>query len=146
MKQVSFLVLLVLFTGSLQAQSPTYCQQNGVAIKGYDVVAYFKDHAAIAGIQQYNYSWQGTEWHFKNQANLDSFKTNPNKYAPQFGGYCAYGVSQDHKSPTDPAAFTIIDEKLYLNYNNKVKEIWIKDTKANIEKAGINWQILKNKN
>lgn len=146
MKRFLSLGLLVLFACVANAQAPAYCNQDGVAIKGYDVVAYFKDSAAVAGSSEFSYSWQGTEWHFKNQSNLDAFKAEPEKYAPQFGGYCAYGVSQDHKSPTDPSAFTIVNNKLYLNYSPRVKNIWVRDTKGNIEKAEANWPGLKDKN
>ncbi len=146
MKRLLSFTLLIAFTSLAQAQTPAYCNQNGVAIKGYDAVAYFKDSAAIAGNKQFSYTWQNTEWYFKNQANLDAFKAAPEKYAPQFGGYCAYGVSQDHKSPTDPTAFTILNNKLYLNYNPKVKTLWMKNTSGNIEKAETNWPALKDKN
>lgn len=146
MKRLLSFTLLIAFASLAQAQAPAYCNQDGVAIKGYDAVAYFKDSAAIAGNKQFSYTWQNTEWHFKNQANLDAFKATPEKYAPQFGGYCAYGVSQDHKSPTDPAAFTILNNKLYLNYNPKVKTLWMKNTSGNIEKAEANWPALKDKN
>lgn len=146
MKRLFSFTLLIAFAALTHAQAPAYCSQNGVAIKGYDVVAYFKDSAAVAGNKQFSYTWQNTEWYFKNQANLDAFKAAPEKYAPQFGGYCAYGVSQDHKSPTDPVAFTILNNKLYLNYNPKVKTLWMKDTNGNIEKAEANWPALKDKN
>jgi hypothetical protein len=79
------------------------------------------------------------------QANLDAFKLTPEKYAPQFGGYCAYGVSDDHKSPTDPDAWTIVDGKLYLNYNADVKTLWTKDQAGLIQKANELWPTIKNK-
>jgi hypothetical protein len=146
MKALLPITLLFFIATYSQGQSSSYTTQNGVAIKGYDAVAYFTDNAAVLGVKQYSYIWQGAEWHFKNQAHLDAFKASPQKYAPQFGGYCAYGVSQNHKAPTEPTAFTIIDGKLYLNYNDKVKETWRKDTKNNIEKAQTNWVMLKDKN
>ena len=128
------------------AQTTTYFNSDGIAIRGYDPVAYFTESKPVEGTSQFSYTWQGTRWHFKNQANLDLFKASPEKYAPQFGGYCAYGASENHKAPTDAAAFTIIDNKLYLNYNLKVKEIWMKDTKGRIEKADRYWVTLKDKN
>jgi YHS domain-containing protein len=145
MKRVFTIILFALSVCYSDAQTIHYYNPDGVAIKGYDPVAYFVDNAAVEGTKQFMYSWQGTEWHFKNQANLDAFKANPEKYAPQFGGFCAYGASQDHKSPTEPAAFTIVNDKLYLNYNLKVKALWIKDTKGNIEKAEGNWVTLKDR-
>lgn len=141
------LILFVLFVVAIdysEAQT-RYFNKSGVAINGYDPVAYFTDNKPVEGSKQFSYSWEGAEWHFRNQQNLDTFKQNPEKYAPQFGGYCAYGVSEDHKSPTQPEAFTIVDQKLYLNYNMKVKELWMKDTKGRIEKAEGNWVTLKDK-
>jgi len=144
MKQIISVFLLVFAIVSVNAQtSPSYCNEKGIAIKGYDAVAYFTDHAAVEGSKKYSYTWEGTEWHFKNQDHLDAFKTNPEKYAPKYGGYCAYGVSENHKAPTDPHAFTILNDTLYLNYNLKVKEMWIKDTNGYIKKAEKNWETLK---
>lgn len=145
MKRLFTIALLVLAVSISWAQTPAYFNSDGVAIKGHDPVAYFSDKAATPGSKQFAYTWQGTEWRFKNQANLDTFKANPEKYAPQFGGYCAYGASENHKSPTDPAAFTIVNDKLYLNYNLKVKELWSKDIKGRIETAEKNWVTLKDK-
>ncbi|MEO5999656.1 MAG: YHS domain-containing (seleno)protein [Chitinophagaceae bacterium] len=147
MKRLFSTVLISVIVLTSHAQSPSaYCNQDGVAIKGFDPVAYFTDNAATEGDKKFSFTWQGSEWHFKNEANMEAFKKDPAKYAPQFGGYCAYGASQDHKSPTDPKAFTILDSKLYLNYNPKVKEVWIKDTKGYIQKADSNWVHLKDKN
>ena len=137
-------IALVMIAGSIaHAQSSPYYTQDGVAIKGYDPVAYFADHAAVAGAKPFSYVWQNATWTFKNDTNMNLFKANPEKYAPQFGGYCAYGASQNHKSPTDPNAFTIVNDKLYLNYNPRVKEMWVKDTTGNIAKAESNWVTLK---
>jgi len=146
MKQILSVFLFAFFCVLANAQSPAYYNEKGVAIKGYDVVAYFTDHTPVEGSKNFSYNWEGTEWHFKNQANLDAFKANPVTYAPEFGGYCAYGVSENHKAPTDPAAFTIVDNKLYLNYSPEVKKLWIKDTKGRIKKAEENWQKLKGSN
>ena len=82
---------------------------------------------------------------FRSEKSKTLFLKNPKKYAPQFGGYCAYGVSENHTSPTDPQAFTIVDDKLYLNYNMKVKELWSKDREVRILKANENWKTLNKK-
>ena len=76
---------------------------------------------------------------------LNSFSKNPDKYVPQYGGYCAFGLSDGHKAPTDPDAWTIVDGKLYFNYSLKVKELWIKNPTERIEKADKNWPMLKDK-
>lgn len=147
MKNVVFMILLSFVVNYCKAQTgSTFFNSKGIAVRGYDVVAYFTDKAAVEGKKEFVFNWEATDWYFKNQENLEAFKANPSKYAPQFGGYCAYGVSENHKSPTDPNAFTIVDDKLYLNYSLKVKELWIKDTKGRIEKGESNWKNLKNKN
>jgi hypothetical protein len=139
-----FTITLFLVAFSLSAQS--YFAKDGIAINGYDAVAYFKSNAAMEGKKQFAYVWQNVTWQFTDQSNLDAFKLNPEKYAPQFGGYCAYGVSQNHKSPTEPGTFTVIDNKLYLNYNMQVRDMWRKDTDGLIKKATGNWSTLKDKN
>lgn len=143
MKQILSVALFVLLSLVTNAQSVTYYNEKGLAVKGYDVVAYFSDHAPVEGSKDFSYNWEGVEWRFKNQANLDAFKANPASYAPEFGGYCAYGVSENHKAPTDPAAFTVLNNKLYLNYSLDVKKMWLKDTNGRIKKANENWKTLK---
>ncbi|HMJ68576.1 MAG TPA: YHS domain-containing (seleno)protein [Cyclobacteriaceae bacterium] len=145
MRRGILVFVLVLTFGASYAQVTSYFNTDGVAIRGYDPVAYFSESAPVQGSKEFSYTWKGTEWRFKNNANLEVFKSNPEKYAPQFGGWCAYGVSENHKSPTQPAAFTIVDDKLYLNYNAKVKELWSKDIKGHVGKAESNWIGLKNK-
>lgn len=130
---------------ALEADAQAVFCTNNVAIRGYDPVAYFMENKPVEGSKEFSHSWQGVTWNFKNQANLDLFKENPEKYAPQFGGYCAYGVSENHKSPTDPAAFTIVDNKLYLNYSTRVKELWSRDRAMHIKRAEGNWADLSNK-
>lgn len=138
-----FILLLSIFT-SIRAQSGSYYSKNGVAIKGYDVVAYFTDNAATEGSKQYSITWRDTEWHFKSQAHLDAFKANPEKYAPQFDGYCAYGVCMNHKAPTDPTAFVILGGKLYLNSSAGAQNKWTKDS-ANVIKSENTWKGLYSK-
>lgn len=112
---------------------------DGVAIKGYDPVGYFTEGKAEMGKSMHSYNWMGAEWHFKNEKHLTMFKENPEKYAPQYGGYCAYGTSKNHLSSTDPKAWVIVDGKLYLNTNPNVKDMFKKDTEDNIMKADKNW-------
>lgn len=137
------LSIILLMSVSSQAQTSTYYNPKGIALKGYDVVAYFTDGAAVKGDKKFSISWDSTTWHFRNQKNLDVFKADPQKYVPQFGGYCAYGASENHKAPTQPDAFTIVDGKLYLNYNRGVKELWLKDSAEHIRNAEENWPALK---
>src|SRR5262245_59081260 len=112
---------------------------SGVAMKGYDPVAYFTEGRPAKGETRFQHQWMGATWQFSSAVNRDLFVANPKKYAPQYGGYCAYGVSEGHKAPIDPKAWTIVDRKLYLNYDSAVREIWQKDMPGHISKADANW-------
>lgn len=136
-----FLLLVILSLGMVvQAQQPEVFSKNNLAINGYDPVAYFTEGKAIKGNDSLSMEWKHTNWVFSSSANLDSFKVNPEKYAPQFGGYCAYGMSRGYKAPTQGDAWSIVDGKLYLNYNLDVRTIWNKDQTQFIEKATANWK------
>ena len=144
MKSIFGFLFLLLFSESACAQQVSYYTTKGTAINGYDPVAYFLQNSAVEGVDQYAVEWGGSRWKFISQAHLDSFKLAPEKYAPQYGGYCAYGCSENHKSPTDPRAFTIVGNKLYLNYSLKVKQLWMKDTIGRIKAADGYWPVLNN--
>jgi hypothetical protein len=134
---------ILLSSGNLFAQKSPVFSVNKEAIRGYDAVAYFTEGKAIKGLTEFSYQWQKTNWLFQNKTNLDSFAANPAKYAPQYGGYCAYGASENHKAPTSPEAFTIVGNKLYFNYSLKVKEMWSKEQLERIEKADSFWKTLR---
>lgn len=138
-----FVILFVFVSGSIFAQEKTIYQKNGIAINGYDPVAYFTDNMPVKGKEAFSFDWNGAKWQFSSDTNMALFKANPEKYAPQYGGFCAYGVSENHKSPTDPNAWTIVEEKLYLNYSPKVKELWTKDIPNRIKKANDYWSLIK---
>jgi YHS domain-containing protein len=140
MKILSITFLALILAIASPAQNSKISTTNAVAIKGYDPVAYFLQNKAVEGSDNYSLDWSGAKWKFIAQANLDSFKMAPEKYAPQYGGFCAYGCSEGHKAPTDPNAWTIVDNKLYLNYSLKVKELWIKDTASRIRSANEYWK------
>jgi YHS domain-containing protein len=144
MKPFVICLIYLFFALNLSAQNGKYFNSNGVAIKGYDPVAYFTSNKAVLGYDSISTEWSGSVWKFISLENQQAFKNKPTKYAPEYGGYCAYGSSEKHLSPTDPTAFTIVNNKLYLNYNAKVKEIWIKDTSNRIVAADLYWQSLKN--
>jgi hypothetical protein len=141
--KIYFLLALLLVSTAGMSQTAAYYCEKGTAINGYDVVAYFTQDSALKGSDVYAYQWNNAKWVFNSQAHLDLFKTKPEKYAPQYGGWCAYGVSENHKSPTDSRAFTIVDNKLYLNYNMKVMLLWRQDTTKYINVANRNWTTLK---
>lgn len=112
---------------------------EGVALKGFDAVAYFAIENAVEGSPKYEYAWNGAKWLFSNAENLQKFKQNPEAYAPQYGGYCSYAVSKGYTADGDPNAWKIVDGKLYLNYNPEVKDIWEKDQQQNIKKGEEHW-------
>ena len=112
---------------------------DGIALKGFDAVAYFAVNAAAKGDQKYEFVWNGAKWLFSNAENLERFRQNPEAYAPQFGGYCSYAVSKGYTADGDPEAWKIVDGKLYLNYNKDVRAVWEANEAANIEKGINNW-------
>lgn len=133
------------FVLNVHAQKSAVYMENNIAVNGYDVVAYFTESKPVKGTKNFLYQWQNVYWLFSSKQNLDSFSHNPEKYAPQFGGYCAFGLSEGHKAPTQPDAWTITDGKLYLNYNKDVRELWKKDMNERLIKAEKNWTELKDK-
>lgn len=144
----SFLLAIVLLTSGyhLSAQSPEiFKTKEGIAIKGYDPVAFFTENRAVKGVDSVRWVWKEATWLFNSNSNLELFRRNPEKYEPQFGGYCAYGVAGNHKSPTETDTWTIVDGRLYFNYNADVKKAWLKDTVLLIQKANTNWLQIKNK-
>ena len=143
MKQLTCLLAVLLLSFSINAQQPEIFSTNGKAIRGYDPVAFFNQSAPVKGADSLSYTWKNTEWLFSNRQNLESFKKDPEKFAPQYGGYCAYGVSDDHKSPTQTDTWTIVNDKLYFNYNTKVKEHWSKNREQLIEQADKKWPEVK---
>lgn len=146
MKKVITVLSIALLSGiSLLAQKSATFIHSGKAIRGYDPVAYFTEGKPLKGDEKLVYNWNNADWYFSSQTNLDLFKANPEKYAPQYGGYCAFGLSDGHKAPTDADAWTIENGKLYLNYNLQVRNEWAKEKKQRIEKADKNWPEVKNK-
>lgn len=112
---------------------------HDVAINGYDPVAYFTEGAPVAGMMKHAVKWEGVMWVFSSMANEEAFMANPRAFAPQYGGYCAYAMSKGAIAPTEPDAWTIHNDRLYLNYNTGVRDIWREDMVANIELADGNW-------
>lgn len=118
---------------------------SNLAIRGYDAVAYFDQNAAIEGDKQFESDWMGATWRFSSAANKALFDANPEQYAPQYGGYCAWAVANNKTASVDPTQFAVVDGKLYLNYNRSVQERWLKDPAGFIESGDKNWPSLLNK-
>jgi YHS domain-containing protein len=121
------------------ADLPIEKDAQGVAIHGYDAVAYFTAGKPVTGKAEFNTKWQGAEWRFASTEDRDLFVKEPEKYAPQYGGHCAYGMALGHLAPSDPKAWKVVDGKLYLNYSKDVQGLWQKDTAGFIPKADKNW-------
>ncbi len=112
---------------------------EGVAVGGYDPVAYFTQGKPVKGSKDVTASYEGATWRFASAEDRAAFQAEPAKYAPQYGGYCAYAVSQGHTAKAEPDAWTIHDGKLYLNYDRNVQAKWEKDIPGYIAKADANW-------
>jgi len=119
--------------------------RTDTAILGYDTVAYFTQGKPVKGSDAFVADYLGAQWKFSSQANLDLFKASPEKYAPQYGGYCAYGVAQDYLVKIEPDQFKIVDGKLYLNYDAKVQGKWLKDIPGYIKQADARFSALLKK-
>ena len=109
------------------------------AIKGYDPVAYFTDGKPVEGKKEFTYEWKGAKWFFASAEHRDQFKADPDKYAPRYGGYCAYAVAMGKTADIDPKAWKIVDGRLYLNYDQDIQKKWQADIPGFIEKANRNW-------
>jgi YHS domain-containing protein len=143
----AILVMAVFYLLTLSpalAIEPINKTSDGVAIKGYDPVAYFVDRKPVKGSREFEYVWMGAKWHFSSAEHRDLFIKNPEKYALEYGGYCAFAVSRGSTADIDPEAWTIVNGKLYLNLSKKIRDKWSKDIPGNIKKADENWpNILK---
>lgn len=121
------------------AEEPVYQSFLGTAIDGTDPVAYFTQGKPVPGTSDHSYDWNGATWRFASAENRELFAADPEKYAPQYGGYCAWAVSQGYTASTDPDAWSIVDGKLYLNYNQSVQDKWERDVPGNIAAGDKNW-------
>jgi YHS domain-containing protein len=135
----SVLALVLVSGGSALAVDPVNETFLGVAVKGTDVVAYFTDGRAVPGEREHAFEWRGATWRFASAEHRDLFVADPEKYAPQYGGYCAYAVSQGATAPIDPEAWKIVDGRLYLNLDRDIQQIWEQDVPGYIAKADANW-------
>jgi YHS domain-containing protein len=140
----SLVIALVMTAGLLSAtpaaaKEPVYQSFLGTAIDGTDPVAYFTEGRPVEGSSDFTYEWNGATWRFASAENRDTFAAEPEKYAPQYGGYCAWAVAQGYTASTDPEAWKIVDGKLYLNYDKGVQAKWEADIPGFIKSADGNW-------
>jgi YHS domain-containing protein len=141
LSQLLFLLLIVPVFSNGQV-SEVFTTDEG-AIRGYDLVSYFTENKPIKGVKEHSTVYLNVSWYFSSSDNLEKFRTDPEKYLPQFGGYCAYGMSRGYKAKTEPDAWSIVDGKLYLNYNMDVRKIWNENQSEFIRKANENWPTVK---
>jgi YHS domain-containing protein len=150
---VSLLVVTGLLAGSLgsalagSAASPVPAvnTKDGFALKGYDPIAYFTVGQPTKGVDQYTYRWKGVTYRFTSAENLQRFKADPEKYLPQYGGYCAYAMSLDRIADIDPYRWAIVGGKLYLNNGFIAQDLWSLNKSGNIASADHNWPLYPKK-
>jgi YHS domain-containing protein len=135
------LIILTLgFAANLYAADPIYTGKfSNTAVGGYDTVAYFTMDKAVKGSRKHATRYMGATFRFSSAENLQTFLADPDKYAPQYGGYCAWAASQNYTAKGDPEVWKIVDGKLYLNYNSEVQAMWVKDIPDFIKAADANW-------
>jgi YHS domain-containing protein len=142
---------IAIATGLVLAATTMTLAQNvnrswrGLAVKGYDVVAYFTDGAPVQGDAAFEHVHEGATYRFASAAHRDAFAQSPARYLPQFGGYCAYAVSRNYTADIDPTAWRIVDGRLYLNYSAGAQAKWNEDVSGNITKGNANWPALSRK-
>ena len=136
---LAFTLTLAITLASSHAGSPPVFSDDRGAIRGYDPVSYFSSDKPVMGLPELSYEWNGTTWHFSSSGNLEMFREDPEAYAPQYGGYCAWAASRGYVAPTDPTAWTVHEGKLYLNYSHRVHRRWSRDIAGNVSKGNMNW-------
>lgn len=123
---------------AMAAESAVY-NNDGIAVDGSDVVAYFTENKPVAGSAEFSHDWNGVTWLFASAANRDTFAANPEAYAPQYGGYCSWAVAEGYTASTTPEAWAVVDGKLYLNYSKRIQRRWERDIPGFIATANENW-------
>lgn len=132
--------------GRAEGVEPVNRSSDGLALRGYDAVAYFSEGAAVEGRAEFAHQWNGARWLFKSAENRDAFAREPEAYAPQYGGYCSYAVAHGYTADADPQAWKVVGGKLYLNYNADVRLLWEQGIPGFLQKSEQNWpQFLKRK-
>lgn len=132
-------LLLTLLLAFASPKSSINTTSDDLALRGYDAVAYFTDGQPVRGVPQFETAWNGARWRFVSAAHLDAFVKAPERFAPQFGGYCAWAVAHNYTADGDPEAWKIVDGKLYLNYSKRVQRKWEANIPEYIRQGEANW-------
>jgi hypothetical protein len=127
------------------ARAGEFFEAHGMAIGGYDPVLYFENHQAVLGTPAYVFSYHGSLFHFANARDRGIFAANPSEFAPQYNGFCTFGVATGAKVASNPNSFRIIDGKLYLQYSDAVSRQFDQDVPGNLRKAEANWPSVRTK-
>lgn len=145
LRHLTKLILLITFLSShfAMADPAVSVNRGGVALSGYDPVAYFTVKAPVKGVEKYSAKYDNATYWFASDESRTVFAADPAKYAPQYGGYCAFAASLGKKAPTDPTQWTVVDDKLYLNYDARVQTQWKADVPGFIKKADSKWSSIK---
>ena len=122
-----------------RADAPMFFAPDGIAVRGFDTVAFFRNGAPLRGTPDISVMWKNAVWHFANHENREAFEANPRAFAPRFGGYCAYAVGRGYLTETDPQTWQIVDGRLYLVHSPEVASLWAQDIPGNIARANANW-------
>ena len=130
---------LALALPALASQARVNAEGGGVAIRGTDPVAYHLEGRPGPGRPEFAHEWGGATWHFASAAHRDRFAADPARYAPAYGGFCAYAVARGYTAPIDPAAWRIVEGRLYLNYDLRTRSLWARDIPGEIARADRNW-------
>ena len=126
-------------TSRPQGPIPAVNTENSLAVKGYDPVAYFTQENPTPGDEAYSLRWRGAVYRFASRTHLELFQAEPDRYQPQYGGYCAYAMAVDRLADINPDRWSIIDGRLYLNANRLAQFLWVINPKDNIESADQHW-------
>ncbi|MEL6342570.1 MAG: YHS domain-containing (seleno)protein [Myxococcota bacterium] len=137
-----FFGLWIQTSAAAEPVPPVNADKNHIAVEGVDVVAYFEQGAVTPGSAEHTVEYQGATWRFSTAAHQNAFAADPSRYAPQFGGYCAWAVAHGYTASIDPQAWRIVDDKLYLNYSVNIQRKWERDRSAQIAAAEANWPTL----
>lgn len=140
------LLAILLLPAQASARDEIYTGTfSSKALNGYDTVAYFTEGKAVEGNERYSLKYKGAVWQFRNASNLKQFNTDPERYVPQYGGYCAWAVGHNYTAKGDPEAWSIVDNKLYLNYNTSIRKGWLKEKGNLIKQGDRNWPSVLNR-
>ncbi len=138
--RATMIILLVgFFVSGSGGRAEIYTDRGKDAVSGYDTVAYFTKNSPVKGKKEFSHNWKGAVWYFASDENRKLFVANPEKYAPQYGGYCALAVSKNSIASADPRQWGIHKGRLYLNYNSEAQKLWLRSLTPNIKNADDNW-------